>query len=155
MTTPSSADRFRDALSRWASGVAVAAVRVDDRVLATTITAFLSVSVAPPLVLLSLGPTAQVLPFLPVGARFAVSVLTAEQARLASVFADSFPVGPTPFPAEGDPVIPDALVRIVGRVERIDLAGDHRLVLTAVESSAVGSGEPLIRWARAYRRLTP
>ena len=146
---------FREALASWASGVAIAAVREQGRVLGTTVTALLSVSVEPPLILISLGLSAQVLPFLAPGKRFGVSVLADHQARLASVFADAFPVGASPFPAEGDAVLPDALVRIGCRVERIDAAGDHRLVLARVERTAVGAGQPLLRYRRTYQRLPP
>jgi flavin reductase ActVB len=154
-------DSFREALSHWASGVAVAAVREEGpeegpdagKVHATTMTAFLSVSLQPPLVLLSLGPGAQILPFLTVGKAFGVSVLGEEQARIASVFADSYPVGESPFPVGGDPLIPDAPVRLSCRVHRTDEAGDHRLVLALVESAEVDEGAPLIRYRRGYRRL--
>ena len=151
--TMNGADRFREALAHWASGVAVAAVRDDGKVLATTVTAFLSVSVEPPLVLLSLGASAQILPFLALGTRFGVSILEVEQARLASVFADSYPVGVSPFSVEGEPVVEGALVQLFCRVERIDSAGDHWLILARVERSEVGSGDPLVRYRRAYRRL--
>jgi len=148
-------DAFRDALALWASGVAVVAVREEDRVLATTVASFMSASAEPPLVLIALGPGAQVLPYLPEGRSFGVSVLAESQGRTASVFADAFPVGASPFPAEGDPVIPDALVRMRCSVHATFPAGDHALVLGLVESVALSAGQPLIRWLRSYHRLVP
>ena len=146
-------DTFRDALAHWASGVAVAAVREEQRILATTMSAFLSVSVTPPLVLLSLGPTAQVLPFMTEGRPFGISILSEEQSRAASVFADSFPVGPSPFAEQGGPVIEGSLVQLECRVRSTQSAGDHQLVFAAVESATMAAGSPLIRYDRAYRRL--
>jgi flavin reductase (DIM6/NTAB) family NADH-FMN oxidoreductase RutF len=147
-------ERFRAALAHWASGVTVVAVREDDRVLATTVTAFLSVSVDPPLILISLGSGAQVLPFLTVGARFAVSVLAEPQGRAASAFADAYPVGGPAFATSGEPWVESALVRLSCRVERLDPAADHLLVLALVESAQVEPDRrPLIRYARSYRRL--
>ena len=105
------------------------------------------------MVLISLGPSAQILPFIAPGTAFGVSVLGATQGRLASVFADSYPVGVSPFALEGVPLIADALVRMICRAERIDRAGDHRLVHALVERSEVGPGDPLVRYGRAYRRL--
>jgi hypothetical protein len=131
----------------------VVAVRAEDRVLATTVTALLSVSIEPPMVLVSLGATAQVLPYLVPGRSFAVSLLAEGQGRVASVFADAFPVSAPPFAAHGDPVVEDALVQLRCRVDRIDPAGDHLLVLALVETAVVGSGGPLIRYERGYRRL--
>ena len=103
--------------------------------------------------LIALGPGAQVLPWLTEGRHFGVSILGEAQSRLASVFADPYPVGPSPFPAEGDPVIPDALVRLGCRVIDVHGAGDHVLIVALVESAALAGGAPLVRWARAYHRL--
>ena len=146
-------DRFREALSRWASGVAVAAVRDEGRVLATTVTALLSLTVEPPLLVISLGPGAQILPFLAPGGALGVSILGDEQARIASVFADAFPVGASPFAPEGDPVVEHALVRLGCRVERLEPAAGQQLVILRVVECAVADGDPLVRFGRAYRRL--
>ena len=148
------ADSFREALARWASGVAVVALREEGRVLATTVSALMSVSVKPPLIVLALGPGAQVLPYLTEGRRFGVSLLGEEQSRLARVFSDPYPVGPSPFHGDG-PVVAGAIVRLGCVVHRVDAGGDHRLVLACVESTAHAPGEPLLRWERAYRRLAP
>jgi flavin reductase (DIM6/NTAB) family NADH-FMN oxidoreductase RutF len=146
-------DRFRDALAHWASGVSVVAVRDEGRVLSTTVSALISVAVEPPLILISLGVTAQVLPYLVPGRSFAVNVLSEEQGRIASVFADSYPAGAPAFPPEGEPWIDGALVRLGCTVDRIHAAADHRLVLARVEHADVEEGNPLIRYARTYRRL--
>jgi flavin reductase (NADH) len=146
-------DRFRQALACWASGVAVVAVREEGRVLATTVTAFLSVSLEPPLVLVSLGPTAQVLPFLVPDRSFAISVLAEHQGRIASVFADAYPAGAPSFPRRGDPWVEGASVRLGCRVHRVDPAADHHLVLALVETAVFDGAGPLIRYRRAYRRL--
>ena len=105
--------------------------------------------------LLSLGPSAQILPFLRVGNSFGVSVLADHQGRSASVFADPLPVDDSPFPEDGEPVLADALIRLGCRVQRLDQAGDHLLVLALVEGAELGGGEPLIRYRRSYRRLRP
>jgi flavin reductase (DIM6/NTAB) family NADH-FMN oxidoreductase RutF len=156
-TQPSNAplepERFREALARWASGVAVVAVREEGRVLATTVTALLSVSLEPPLVLVSLGGTAQVLPFLTPDRSFAISVLAEDQGRIASVFADAYPAGAPAFAPRGDPWVEGALVRLGCRVDRIDPVADHHLVLALVETADVDEGRPLVRYLRAYRPL--
>lgn len=147
-------DTFKDALAHWAAGVAVVACRTDDRVVATTISAFMSLSVEPPQVLLALGPNATVRPFLTAGARFGVSILAGAQRRLASVFADPFPVGPDPFASSGDPVIADALVRLACVVTHVSDGGSHAVVTATVDSAHVGPGaDPLVRFGRAYHRL--
>lgn len=167
---------FRDALAHWASGVAVAAVRDPDadRIYATTVTSFMSVSLEPPLVALGLGASAQVLPFLTQEASFGISILAEAQKRLASVFADSFPIGPSPFDSEpalggnrsnepestresawaGAPTITDALYVLSCAVRESIQAGDHLLVLARVLDARAGpDAGPLIRYRRSYRSL--
>lgn len=149
-------EAFVAALARWASGVTVVAVRDADRVYATTATAFASVSLEPPLVLVSLGPGAQVLPFLERGTAFGVSILAGDQRRHAAMFADAFPVGPPAFPDEGPPLLPRALAGLVCRVRDVHPAGDHRLMLALVEGTVLregGEGQPLLYWERGYRTL--
>src|SRR5690606_21404991 len=104
------ADALRDAFSRWASGVTVVAVRDEPHVVAITATAFVPVSIEPPLVLVCVGTNAIVLPLLEPGAAFAISILAAQQRRLASMFADPAPLGREHFAAEGEPLVHGALV---------------------------------------------
>lgn len=148
-------ESFREAMSRWASGVTVVSVRDPDdgRVYATTATSFASVSADPPRVVVSFGPGAQVLPFLTEGSPFVVNVLAGNQQRLASLYADSFPVGPSPFPDTGEPVVGGALATLVCTAERIVDVGGSRLVLGRVEEAAAGEGEPLLYHRRGYRVL--
>jgi flavin reductase (DIM6/NTAB) family NADH-FMN oxidoreductase RutF len=146
---------YRDALSVWASGVTVVAFRDRDRVVATTVSAFMSLSLNPPLVLVALGRNATVLPFLQPGAPFAISVLAAPQRRLATIFADPFPVGPDPFPPEGDPVLPDALLALACTVTEARHAGDHVTITAAVREAIRNDAAPLIRFRRRYHALEP
>lgn len=147
-------DTFRDALAAWASGVAVVACRTDRRVVATTVSAFMSLSLEPPLILVGIGPNATVRPFLQPGQPFGVSVLAAAQRRLAMTFADPYPVGPDPFASAGDPIIADCLVGLSCEVERVDSGGDHAIVVAAVRGVSRGpDGVPLIRYGRKYHQL--
>jgi flavin reductase (NADH) len=148
------ADEFRAALSRWPSGVTIVACRDGDRVVATTVSSFTSLSLDPPLVLIALGRNATILPFLQVGTRFGISVLTAAQRRLAAVFADPLPVGPSPFAAAGDPLVDGALVGLACTVSEVRAGGDHHIVIARVaEVVALNDGPPLIRYRRRYHEL--
>lgn len=147
-------DTFRDALSAWASGVAIVACRTEQRVVATTVSAFMSLSLEPPLVLVGIGPNATVRPFLQPGQSFGISVLEAAQRRLAMTFADPYPVGPDPFMSAGDPIVADCLVGLSCVVERVDSGGDHAIVIAAVRGiHGRTAGVPLIRYDRKYHDL--
>lgn len=147
---------FRETLSHWASTVTLVAVRDAAAVHATTVTSFFPVSAEPPLVAVSLGTGAQVLPWLDPGARFVVSLLAADQRGLAMRYADSFPVGPSPFPPEGDPVAEGAVAALVCEVVGLHpTEGGARLVVGRVISTSPGRGEtPLLRHRRRYRTLS-
>lgn len=149
-------DIFKDALAHWAAGVSIVAFRDEQRVVATTVSAFMSLSVEPPLVLLALAPNATVRPYLAAGAPFGVSILPASQRRLATVFADPLPVGPDPFTAEGAPLIEGALVQLSCTVTEVRPGGSHAVVIAAVHAARVRPGDgPLIRYDRRYAGLEP
>jgi flavin reductase (NADH) len=147
-------DALREALSHWATGVTIVAVRDEGKVHALTVSAFMPVSVDPPLVMVSLGGNASALPFVETGTRLAISLLAAGQRGLASRFADVLPVGPSPFVAEGPPVVAGALATLVCTVEEIRQAGDHHLVTGRVDEARTGPGTPpLVYYRRQYFEL--
>lgn len=150
------ADRFREAFARWAATVTIVAARDDDdRVHATTVSSFAPVSARPPLVVISLGAGAQVLPAAEPGRKVGVSVLGEEQSHWASIFSDSFPVR-SPEWTEGDaPRIPDAVSSLGCTVRAVyPTEGGSRLVLCHVDEIALGDHDrPLLYWRRGYRAL--
>jgi flavin reductase (DIM6/NTAB) family NADH-FMN oxidoreductase RutF len=144
-----SQDQLREAFSVWASGVTIVAVRDEGRVHALTVSAFMPLSLEPPLVVLSLGSNASALPYLAAGTPFAVNVLAAGQRGLASRFADVLPVGPSPFPADGPPIMKTALAALSCVVDEIRRAGDHHLVTGRVVEAYTGVDGPALGY---YRR---
>ena len=147
---------FRDAMTRWASTVTVVAVREDGAddgaVHATTVTSFAPVSTEPPQVVVSLNPNAQALPFVELGGRVGISLLSREQGRWARVFADPLPVGPMPWAERGPPLVPGASVGLVCAVRLMHpTAGGSRLVVAEVEEIHPGEDDrPLLYWRRRY-----
>jgi flavin reductase (NADH) len=144
-------DAMRDAFSRWPSGVSIVAVREGGRIHALTVSAFIPVSVEPPLVLVSLGGNASVLPYLDPGTPFGISILSATQKGLASRFADVLPVGPDPFDPGDPPLVRDAVAALGCVVEEVRPAGDHHLVTGRVEEVRPGGDAPaLVYYRREY-----
>ncbi len=151
------ADHFRELLSHWAATVGVIAVRDDGRVYGTTVTSFTPVSADPARVLVSLGPNAQVLPFLADGVRYTINLLDVAQERVAAVYADPFPVGTSPFPEQGDPILNGALVTLVCEVVSVVPvdAGTRLIVGRVVDGHALDDGSPLLWYRRSPTRLDP
>jgi flavin reductase (DIM6/NTAB) family NADH-FMN oxidoreductase RutF len=87
-TEPFSERAFRDALGRFATGVAVVtAVASDGAKVGLTISSFNSASLTPPLVLWSLMKTASSMPVFSSISHYAVNVLGASQKELAMQFS--------------------------------------------------------------------
>ncbi len=147
-------DLLRDAFSRWASGVALLAIREDDEVVAITVTAFSPLSLEPPLVLVSVGVHAPLLPGLMESGRFTLSIL-GEEGRRAAILASSwFPPDSLTFAAGSDPILEGSVVAFVCRLDAVHPGGDHRLVIGKVERVEFGPDEPpLIYHNRNYHRI--
>src|SRR5207247_8310649 len=127
---------FRNALERLATGVTVITAVVQDSVHGMTANAFTSVSLDPPLVLVSVAKQARTHEYLSQARRFGVSVLSAEQEPFAWHFAGR--------PRDGlkasfvwkreVPLLQDALAHLVCSVETTYPGGDHTLYLGRVEA---------------------
>ncbi|MDX1675214.1 MAG: flavin reductase family protein [Longimicrobiales bacterium] len=141
-------DAYRDALSRWASGVSIVAVREGGSVHALTVSAFIPVSLDPPSVLVSLGPNAAVLPFLDPGVALGISLLAADQKGVASRYADTFPVGPSPFRDPGPPVVRDCVAWLACEVQELLRRGDHTLVISRITAAGTGPDRPALTYFR-------
>ena len=154
-----------DALSAWAAGVTLLTIADGRDDIGTTVSAFLPVSLDPPLVAVSLiagSYPAEVLsrPSLP-ALRFAVTLLSSAQKVLAGQFAAEgrpsarliLEAVPHARGAESGALIPSGgLAALECSVARRVPAGDHLLVISAVESVAyvAESGDPLVRFRGRY-----
>lgn len=145
---------LRDALSRWPGGVAIVAAREDDEVVALTVSAFASVSMYPPLVLVCIDEHSHLLPSVLAAGRFTVNLLAEGQKRLAAWFAEKLPPDDDPFNGD-DPVLGGALSALVCTVWEAYPGGDHRIVVGRVERVVHGDDEPpLLYHRRQYRGLS-
>ena len=146
---------FRRTLGMFATGVTVITTRVGEQVHGMTANAFTSVSLQPPLVLVSVDRRSRMNALLHEGTRFAVNVLEAGQAALSDRFAGRPVEGVEPrFAVVRDtPVVDGALAHLVCRVARSYWGGDHSLFLGRVEYARYGEGEPLLFHRGRYERL--
>lgn len=143
---------FREALARWASGVAVVSVHDAQGLAATTVSSFSSLSLEPPLVLLSLSEASRTLKRLEVARRFSVSVLSAAQRQVA-VSCSKGGADPDAF-VEGA-FVRDCLAGLSCNLLDIHRYGDHLLLIGQVSGIHLGAvQDPLLYWNRAYRALT-
>jgi flavin reductase (DIM6/NTAB) family NADH-FMN oxidoreductase RutF len=149
---------FRDALGQFASGVTIISVRDENgAVHGMTATAFCSLSLRPPLVLVAVAHNSRCHRLLQRENTFGVSVLFEAQAPISRHFggkpsADLSPV----FVALGEaPVLAEAMVRLACRVQKPIEGGDHSIFIGLVTSLEMQGGSPLLHFAGRYRALAP
>src|SRR5947209_13047899 len=136
---------MRQVMGRFATGVTVVTTVERDTVHGMTANGFLSVSLRPPLVLVSLG-RCRMNEMLPRSGRYGVSVLAYDQQHFAAHFAaqKAAPVEPTFSWQNGLPLLDGALAHLVCRVVDVHRAGDHVLWIGEVEYLAHRDDEPLL-----------
>ncbi|GGN54574.1 reductase [Streptomyces kronopolitis] len=162
-------DEFRAALSRLAAGVVLITAHDPDdgprgEDVGMTASAFLSVSLDPPLVMVSVRNDSRMDDLLELQPLWAVSVLSGHQRQIAGRFAmkgrisDRLLFNDIPFirgEASGAPLIGGALATLECRTEQRVVAGDHTLVIARVLTSSVSSEDdgPLTYFRGKYRQL--
>jgi flavin reductase (DIM6/NTAB) family NADH-FMN oxidoreductase RutF len=146
---------MRSVLGRFCTGVTVVSTALDGEVHAMTANAFTSVSLEPPLVLVSIDRRAKMHRLLPDTQRYGVSVLAAGQERLASHFAGRPMADPgTLFEdVDGVPLLQGAIAHVSCRLYAAHEAGDHTLYLGCVEFLRSLPGDPLVFTSGAFGRL--
>ena len=148
------ANTFRQVMGRFATGVTVVTTVERDSVHGMTANGFLSVSLRPPLVLVSLG-RCKMNEMLPRSGRYGVSVLSHEQQHFAAHFAaqTTSPVEPTFTWQGGLPLLEGAVAHLVCRVVDVHRAGDHMLWIGEVEYLDQRDAEPLLFYTGRFGTL--
>jgi flavin reductase (DIM6/NTAB) family NADH-FMN oxidoreductase RutF len=151
---------FRQALGQFASGVTVVTTRdAAGQALGLTVSAFCSVSLDPPLVLVCIDHRSEANRGVRESGRFAVSVLAEGQEDVSRRFAEPGASKLEGFAfLEGGhalPLVPGALAHVECRVRSFHDEGDHAVWVGQVSRVAVASGRPLLHHGGFYGRLVP
>jgi len=150
------ARQFRTTLGRFASGVTIVTTSVEGATHGMTANAFVSVSLEPPLVLVSVDNRAHMARLLLVGRSYGVSVLAEDQVKLSDHFAGR-KVGDIEVPfitKNNTPLIDGAVAHLGTNIVKVVPAGDHNLVIGQVEYLDWQEGRnPLLFYSGRYRHL--
>ncbi len=159
------AKEFRDVMSRLASGVTVVTTMCDGVPHGLTVSAFSSVSLSPPRVLVCLGNETDSKPLVERSGRFAVHILGRDHAALGPRFAkmrsdatdDLFAGVAYRSEHTGSPILNDCLAWLDCTVFTMVPVGDHTIFVGSVEAAGYGpvDGEPVLYYRRAWRVLGP
>lgn len=143
-------------MSRFASGVTVVTT-LDATGVPTgfTASAFSSLSLHPPLVLVCLDRRAECFEAFRTAPKLAISILARGQDAAATLFAtrgaDKFgAVQTTPGEASGMPLIDGALAQVECRTYARFDGGDHVILVGEVLRTKVTAAEPLLHYNRAF-----
>jgi len=155
---PVTPDDFRAALSRFPSGITVVTSRATTGDLhGITVSAFSSVSLNPPLILVCIEKTTGSHAVINESGFFVVNILAAGQDEISERFAlpipDKFDGMNFKEGMTGVPVFASALVTLECRLANAFDGGDHTIFVGEVENVSVRDGEPLVYFHGSYRDL--
>ncbi|MEZ2721075.1 flavin reductase family protein [Paenalcaligenes hominis] len=146
-------DDFRAAMSRVVAPVAVVTTVVNHVPYGTTVSAFMSLSLNPPMIVVSLEATSCLLSMLEIGSAIGLNVLAEGQAEEARRFAtkskDKFADVPWQHDA-GAARLQQTHLWVAGYVTEMRPAGDHVLVLMNVQSTALAENSPMTYWQSSF-----
>ena len=146
---------FRNALGRFASGVTVVTACYKGQTHGMTANAFVSVSLVPPLVLVSLDNRSNMHRILPETGQYGISVLAEDQEVLSNHFAGRTVEGLHLRFIErlGLPLLEGAVAYFVVRVVDAHLAGDHTLYIGEVLHFESRDERPLLFHSGKYQQV--
>ncbi len=146
---------FKQTLGRFLSGVTVIAAEVAGSRHGMTASAFLSVSLDPPLVLVSIGKSAHMHAVLAAGVPWSASILAGDQAALSNHFAGYGEADVRWILGDLAPRIDGALAWVQCASHSAHDAGDHTLFVGHVLATGWRDAEPLTYFRGKYRELLP
>lgn len=154
------ADDFKKAMQLWASGVTVVTTQSEKFGLqGMTVTAFSSVSVNPPQVLVCINESADTGTGIQESGHFAVNVLNSDQQEVSNQFAGGssqeqrFANTPWTAGVTGTPVLDQSLMSLECKVIEKVYAGTHWIIIGEVQNCICREGNPILYYKGSYQQL--
>jgi len=149
------ANELRQAAGRFATGITVVTTHCDGEVRGMTANSFVSVSLEPPLVLVSVANSASMLKQIQESGTYGVSVLRDEQKDLSGLFAGAKIEGLSPdFKVlSGISVLENSLAVFSCDLYQEVQCGDHTLLVGKVRALEYCDADPLIYFASSYQEI--
>ncbi len=146
---------FRNACGRFATGITIVTTEIDGEIHGMTANGFMSVSLEPPLIVVSVGKNARSHELIGQSMKYGVSVLTEEMEPYSNHFAGR-PDDSLEIPWEdldGNKVIQGALAQFSAKVVDAHEAGDHTLYIAEVTAMNYGEGRPVLYYYTGYGKM--
>lgn len=153
-------ESLRRSMSHFATGVTIITTRefASDEVRGMTANAFMSVSLSPPLVLVSVAHKARCHGLLQSHGYYGVTILRAQSERIALRFAGVMPLEDEDEPSfseiSGVPILDGGLVSFAVKIIDEHPVGDHTLFIGEVLAMSEGeTGQPLGFFRSSFARV--
>src|SRR5437588_3521498 len=151
---------FLDVMAHLPAVVVVISTRSGEEFRGLTASSLVSISLQPPMVLVGLERDSATRAAIVAQKAFNVSLLTRAQEFIADRFAGRAPsidpkwsTLPHRLGANGIPLVNGCAAWLECRLSQVHPAGDHDICVGEIEGAAVGTGDPLILWDRAFWSL--
>lgn len=147
---------FRDAMGKFATGVTIVTTEIDNEILGMTVNAFMSISLEPKLIAISIDEGASMYWPLQETKKFGVSILSEHQKEISMYYAKHIEHDIDIDFSYRDqiPVINNALATVACRVTQMIKAGDHMIFIAEVTDLHItDEKEPLLYYSGEYRTL--
>lgn len=148
---------FRDAMGKFATGITIVTIKDENEILGITVNAFMSISLNPKLIAISIDETASIYDRLLEVKSFGVSILKEEQKEVAMIFAKQIKKDREIdyLMSDGIPVIRNSLATVTCNIKDKVKAGDHMIFIAEVIGLTVDEGEPVLYSGGSYRTVQP
>ena len=144
---------FRDAMGKFATGVTVLLTENEGEVHGMTANGFMSVSLDPKLVVISIGHKAKFLEKVAKSRQYTVNILAEDQEHYSRHFAGR-PNGEIAFGKLASlPVLEGAIAQVACEVVSEHVEGDHTLFIGKVIDLKLEDKNPLLFYSGKYRQL--
>jgi flavin reductase (DIM6/NTAB) family NADH-FMN oxidoreductase RutF len=154
---PIDPDLFRSVLGRFATGITVVTTRDERGDHGMTVSAFSSLSLEPPLILVCVAHDATMTPVITTAKDFVVNILSDGQEALSRRFSsqldDRFAGIGFTRGERGVVILDDVLAWMECRVLNCYVEGDHTIITGAVERAHARDARPLLYYRGGYAQL--
>lgn len=156
-TAPFDSKLFRNTCGLFATGVTIVTTELDGEAHGMTVNGFMSVSLDPALVVISIGHTSRMHKRLQETGNYAISFLTQPLEAWSSHFAgwEQPDLDVTFDRFAGKPVVPEALAYLSAEIIDAHPAGDHTLYIARVDAFATNpeAAAPLLFYKGRYNKM--
>jgi len=146
---------FRNAMGSFATGVTVITTEVAEEVHGMTANAFMSISLNPKLVAISIGENARMHQHIKDANQFAINILSSDQQNVSKQFSGQLNGESeiTFATYKGLPILEDALAVVTCKLYSEYVVGDHTVFIGHVTGVKLEQKEPLLFSQGKYREL--